>query len=64
MDVVFILTEIEHRNCEACADCADRARNNARVTGSVGATWSTQTGHGRIHSATIRRSDHYEPKEK
>lgn len=49
----LILFHIAHRDCETCADCADRARTIATASGSVEATHSEGD-----HTATVRRSDY------
>jgi hypothetical protein len=51
-ETIFITTNIAHRNCEKCADCADSARIMARASGSVGATHNDGG-----HFATVRRGD-------
>lgn len=56
----FITTDIAHRDCEACAGCADRARTMAKATGSVGATEESVIGpsYDQVqHHATVHRAD-------
>lgn len=53
----FAVTAIEHPDCQACDDRADRAMIWARITGSKGATDAITHVDGTSHSATVARVD-------
>jgi len=55
----FTTTEVSHdpESCDRCSDAVAQAVATARVTGSVGATFSYNGSSGEVHRATVHRTD-------
>jgi len=56
---MFTITAQAHPDCDACEACARSAAIHARVTGSVGATYTHASTDANVidHSAKVTRAD-------